>query len=320
VPPDDLAGAILDALAAPVALIGPDGSVRRTNDAWRLAGADPLWAATGVAWPPPAGVDVARELADAAGAVRDGRRERADLEVTRTTPAGRRWLRVRITRLALADGTGLVVAADDVTARHERESDLIHRARHDPLTGLPNRTLLLTRLADALVALPAGGPAPGAHAAAVLFLDLDEFRRVNTTYGYGVGDALLRAVGRRMTATLRPGDLLARWGGDEFVALVTGTTSPDAMSLAESLVAGFTTAPVRVGERDLWVSLSVGMALSGGAASGGPRPADHAAAETLAGDLVNQASDALLRERGQHGQRGQGRRGPTRRPDRPAAT
>jgi len=95
------------------------------------------------------------------------------------------------------------------------EARLAHLATHDPLTALPNRALLAAHLAEA--------GARGAQAGtpvALLALDLDDFKRVNDTWGHATGDAVLVAVARRLGGALRPGDTLARLGGEEFVASV----------------------------------------------------------------------------------------------------
>ena len=97
---------------------------------------------------------------------------------------------------------------------HEAYDRSFENALHDPLTGLPNRTLLLERLDHAVRRARRSG-----KVASVLFVDLDHFKQVNDLYGHSIGDELLIAVGQRMTAALRPGDTVARMSGDEFVIL-----------------------------------------------------------------------------------------------------
>ncbi len=99
---------------------------------------------------------------------------------------------------------------------HSRE-----KALHDPLTGLPNRVLLIERLDHAVLRGRRSN-----KLAAVLFADLDQFKLVNDMYGHAVGDELLIAVAGRLTAVLRPGDTLARMSGDEFVILCEDLDKP----------------------------------------------------------------------------------------------
>ncbi len=110
---------------------------------------------------------------------------------------------------------GLVIEQRDVTERLQHQEALAHAASHDDLTGLPNRSRLLDRLADDL-----SEAAPGAGVA-VLFLDLDRFKSVNDTHGHAAGDQVLVALSKRLRAGLRPHDHLARISGDEFCAILT---------------------------------------------------------------------------------------------------
>lgn len=120
---------------------------------------------------------------------------------------------------------------EDVTARRAAEDELARRAMHDGLTGLPNRDLLLDRLGVALARAERGRPG-----LAVMFLDLDGFKRVNDEFGHYAGDAVLIEVAARFGGSLRPSDTLARHGGDEFVVLCEDVrTLQDAVGTADRL-------------------------------------------------------------------------------------
>ncbi len=124
----------------------------------------------------------------------------------------------------------LVVHLIDVTERRATEARLAHRALHDPLTGLPNRTLLTDRLGQAVraVARDQGG-------VAVLYLDLDGFKAINDTYGHATGDQVLIEVARRLRSAVRPADTVARLGGDEYAIVAEGLPAPDAVALAQRI-------------------------------------------------------------------------------------
>ncbi|MGY1717146.1 diguanylate cyclase domain-containing protein [Geodermatophilus sp. SYSU D01106] len=127
--------------------------------------------------------------------------------------------------------TGAVVAMMDVTAQVELEARLREAALHDALTGLPNRALLLDRTEQALRVQDRDG-----LPAAVLYCDLDGFKQVNDTLGHAAGDAALVRMAAALTSVVRPGDTVARIGGDEFVVLCPGTTTEAAArGLAERL-------------------------------------------------------------------------------------
>jgi diguanylate cyclase (GGDEF)-like protein len=133
-----------------------------------------------------------------------------------------------------------------------------HRSLHDPLTGLPNRTLF-----EELVEQAVGRARRSHHRAAVLFIDLDRFKAINDRHGHQIGDEVLIAVARRIGAALRPGDCLARLGGDEFVVLCEDLSGNDAAeSVAERIVA-LMNEPFGVGRLRLTVTASVGIAYSG---------------------------------------------------------
>jgi len=120
-----------------------------------------------------------------------------------------------------------------VRDRELAQAALVHQATHDLLTGLPNRALLVDRLAQAAL-VHRDGTGPGL---ALLYLDLDGFKEVNDTWGHASGDALLRTVAHRLLTCVRPGDSVARMGGDEFVVLCPGAAREDAAVLAARIVA-----------------------------------------------------------------------------------
>lgn len=152
---------------------------------------------------------------------------------------------------------GYVVHFHDVTDRREAQHDLAQRALHDDLTGLGNRALFLDRLALAL-----HRSERTTDHAVVLFCDLDHFKAVNDTLGHSVGDALLREVGARLRNALRPGDTVARIGGDEFAVCCEDVLDhAEAAKLGERILDAFRE-PFTVLGRELRLTTSIGIALS----------------------------------------------------------
>ena len=151
--------------------------------------------------------------------------------------------------------------ANTMTAAFERlrgEEQIRHDAVHDPLTGLANRTLLHDRLRHAIA-----NSARDTSTAAVLFVDLDEFKAVNDRHGHVVGDAVLVEIARRLRGAVRPGDTIARYGGDEFIAICEQIDAPAAAMVGERILTSVQ-APMRIAEIEHRVSASVGIALGRG--------------------------------------------------------
>ncbi len=155
----------------------------------------------------------------------------------------------------------LVLNTRDVTERHRLEDELRERALHDALTGLPNRTLFLDRARQALERSGRTG-AP----TVIAFLDLDDFKTVNDTFGHGIGDDLLCAMATRLTSCVRPADTVARFGGDEFALLLEETDVATASQVIERILAT-TAAPVRLHAHELRVHTSVGLAVASSSAT-----------------------------------------------------
>jgi diguanylate cyclase (GGDEF)-like protein/PAS domain S-box-containing protein len=163
-----------------------------------------------------------------------------------------------VTPLLDQDGvvTHLVMALEDVTTQRQAETRIEHMANHDSLTDLPNCTLLTERLQVAVARAEDDGQRVG-----VLCLDLDRFKLVNDTLGHALGDGLLREVAARLKGSTRDRDLVARFGGDEFMVVVPNCDVNVATRVAERLL-DCLGQPARIGEQDVSVTASIGIALS----------------------------------------------------------
>ena len=157
------------------------------------------------------------------------------------------------------DGTPLrfVSQIQDITARTKFETQLLHRASHDGLTGLPNRAFFMDRLEQALANSERDESQIG-----VMFLDLDGFKAVNDQFGHEQGDRLLVEIGRRLRACARAGDTVARLGGDEFTILLEDVRHPSIATEVAQRVRETLHYPIMLGEHVTSVTPSIGIALS----------------------------------------------------------
>ncbi|MGO8723875.1 MAG: EAL domain-containing protein [Acidimicrobiales bacterium] len=168
-----------------------------------------------------------------------------------------RWVHCRA--LAIpgkpSPATRLVGSITDITDRRDLEAQLRHQALHDPLTGLPNRALVLDRAEQMLAT------ARRTHGSASLFfIDLDNFKEVNDGFGHAIGDELLAAVGARLRRVTRESDTVGRLGGDEFVVLVENGSVGDASDLLAQRVQDVLHPPFNLNGHDYLVSASIGIA------------------------------------------------------------
>jgi diguanylate cyclase (GGDEF)-like protein len=153
-------------------------------------------------------------------------------------------------------GGGWVVTHEDITERRCAQANLVHLARHDPLTQLPNRTLFQERLTQAIAAVGLG-----THCA-LLCLDLDRFKVINDTLGHPVGDGLLRAVAGRLSAIAREADTVARLGGDEFAVILVGLQAPGhAAGLAQRIVMSLSE-PYIIDGNQITAGVSIGVSIA----------------------------------------------------------
>jgi diguanylate cyclase (GGDEF)-like protein/PAS domain S-box-containing protein len=156
------------------------------------------------------------------------------------------WAR---TRVSATEDDGVMLAInhiEDVTEQRRAAEQLRYAARHDELTGLPNRAYLMHLLHDRLATAEI-------DEVAVLFVDLDQFKTINDSLGHEVGDQLLATVSERLRSALRDRDVLARFGGDEFIVIMKGEPTDVAERLRRAI-----RNPVVVGEHELFVSASIG--------------------------------------------------------------
>jgi diguanylate cyclase (GGDEF)-like protein len=222
------AAAVLDALTASICVLNLDGKIVAVNEAWRrfsatnngsgdYVGESYLQVCDKVAGDDRA---VAQAVARAVRDVLAGRRSLMETEYPCPSAEEQRWFLLRVTQLwdVKGDRTGAVVSHQDVTSRRLLEERLKMIADTDELTGLPNRRKFLRLAKDALQEVKNSGAS-----VSLVLLDLDRFKEVNDTLGHDAGDETLRQIADQLSRGLRPGDILARWGGEELVAMLPET-------------------------------------------------------------------------------------------------
>ena len=140
-----------------------------------------------------------------------------------------RWFKLRARPVVGTDGEVVrcVGTLLDITDQRTAETRLLHDAVHDNLTGLANRELLQDRLAAAMVRTQAEGAAKPA----IILVDIDNFRKINDSYGLSIGDSLLLTVARRLSRLLKPQDSIARFYGDQFAIILISEQQPERIAV-----------------------------------------------------------------------------------------
>jgi diguanylate cyclase (GGDEF)-like protein len=256
--------AILDALPDATAVLDRSGTIVSVNHTWQMFAADNDGRPerTGI------GVDYFEVCANAAAngshdarlaaaglrAVLAGATVQSELEYPCPSPAVSRWFLLRITPLA-GDPSGAVASHVNITRRVMAEQMLAHRAAHDPLTGLANRSLFTEQLH---VALTHRTGRAGNGQVGVLYLDADNFKQLNDSYGHDAGDEALLTIAHRLRAAVRSDHTVARLGGDEF-AIIAPRIDAEGLDALTGRLQSALSQPYLIHGRTVHVGVSIGV-------------------------------------------------------------
>ena len=265
-----MAASVIDALTSQICVVDKDGVIIVVNRAWKQFNVEntcgPAVDHIGVnylnlcshAVGPAA--EEAVEFMGGLRAVLGGQREFFQIEYPCHSPKEMRWYLARISPLRLTTRSkktvikGAVVSHANITDRKLIEIDYARLAATDPLTSLPNR-----RFFDELCQLDLNRFLRFGGVSSLLMIDLDHFKSINDTHGHAAGDEVLRRVSELGKSVIRTGDLLARWGGEEFVCLLPGTDEAGATIIAEKLRSAVEVSEIVVAGKTIQVTASVGV-------------------------------------------------------------
>lgn len=242
-----------------IIVIASDGTIEYASPAFESAFGAPASSVVGVA-----ALELAHDDDIAAARImqgidnRPGRVNRVQIRLS-VPGAAWKWFDAGVTNLRDDPAVrGVVVNLRDITERRRFEEQLRHQAFHDALTELPNRSAFYERVERSLARATRAG-----ERVAVMYLDVDRFKLYNDNLGHEVGDRLLVEVARRLKVCVRPNDLVARFGGDEFTLLLDQLGSVDDATRTAERILEALRMPVIAGGRELSVTTSIGIAVSG---------------------------------------------------------
>lgn len=257
-----IAAAVIDALSSQICVTDQDGIILAVNLAWRrfgeensgdpcpsVVGTNYLRVCQGSSGP---GSDEADDFARGVRSVLERHSDLFELEYPCHSPTESRWFLGRVTPLRIGRG-GAVISHMNITARRLMEFELARLASTDPLTGLPNRRYFLEAAGREFELVHRFG-----GVASVVMIDLDHFKALNDAHGHAAGDDALRSVAQ--ACVLRDVDVFARWGGEEFVAILPGTDEAGAYAIAEKLRLAVCAAAIKAGAETTQVTASLGVA------------------------------------------------------------
>lgn len=254
---------VLEAISDQAAILDEQGIVIRSNSAWEQAPAShrSVMERSAIGTDYVAGLRAqdsrpARLAAEGIKAVLAGVLPSFQSDYDTDVDAGDRSYSLQVDRLETA---GAVVRHVDISFRKHLQRELAHRATHDPLTGLPNRMVLIDRLGQAMIRA-----ARTQRLLAVMFCDVDRFKLINDIQGHAVGDKVLSAVGRRLQTSVAQSDLVARFGGDEFVVLLEDIEDASAARDSAQRLQSTATRPIVEDGQELTFGLSIGVAVHAG--------------------------------------------------------
>lgn len=274
---ESLGLSVLDSLLEPIAVLDQNGVIGAVNAAWRQfawinGGGEEVTSPIGVnylsicgqAAATPNGPDGAL-AAEGIRSVMDGRRSEFHLEYPCHTPYEQRWFRMTVTRL-FGSTSQVVVSHRNITyirraeiAARLAQAMLRQASEEDPLTDLPNRTVLMQRL-EALVER---GSASAENEFALLFLEMDRFKLINDALGHEAGDEMLIALGQRLRGAETAGSFVARFGDHQFVYVACEIGSESEARAIGDRLRSVLAAPYTIHDHDLQTNISIGIAMSG---------------------------------------------------------